>query len=138
MTLLSSRGAREATFGEILAGTRSIAFRLQQEGIEPGDRVAILGENHPNWAIAYFGTLHCGAVATPLDPAASVEALAAFLTGSEAKLAFVSGGSWERFRAVCERLGRRVPAVLLTDEAKTVNGVERFEDWARTPTTSAK
>ena len=32
-----------------------------------GDRVAILGENHPNWAIAYLGILHRGAVVTPLE-----------------------------------------------------------------------
>lgn len=138
MTLLAARETRDMTYGEVLSRTRSIAFRLGQEGIRPGDRIAILGENHPNWAIAYFGTLHCGAVAVPLDPAASLEALANFLTGSEAKLAFVSFGSLRKFRAVCERLGRRIPVVLLNEEESspmTENGVARFEEWSRTPTT---
>ncbi|MDX2034960.1 MAG: AMP-binding protein [Blastocatellia bacterium] len=136
MTLLSAGEARDVTFGEMAARTRSIAFRLGREGVQPGDRVAIIGENHPNWAIAYFGTLHCGAVAVPLDPAASLDALANFLTGSEAKLAFVSFESLRKFRAVCERMGRRIPAVLLNDEASSPtseDGAARFEEWARTP-----
>ncbi len=36
--------------------------RLEKEGIAFGDRVALIGENHPRWAIAYFGILYRGAV----------------------------------------------------------------------------
>ena len=50
------------TFGETLSKIRSVAFRLGQEGVEFGDRVALIGENHPAWAIAYLGTLYHGAV----------------------------------------------------------------------------
>src|SRR5205085_11832301 len=88
-------------------------YRLSQEQIEFGDRVAILGENHPNWAIAYLGILHRGAVVTPLDPAATTQTLANFLKDSEAQLAFVSPASLEKLRAACEEIGRRIPAVAL-------------------------
>ena len=56
----------------MLAQIRSIAYRLGQEQIAFGDRVAIIGENHPNWAIAYLGILYRGAVVMPLDPAAKL------------------------------------------------------------------
>ncbi|MGE0887526.1 MAG: AMP-binding protein [Blastocatellales bacterium] len=120
------------TFGEMLAQIRSLAYRLAQEGISFGDRVALLGENHPYWALAYFGILHRGAVAVPLDPAATVDALAHFIDDSETKLAFVSPSSLDKFRAVCERLGRQVSAVTLQPTPQR-NGFGNFADWARTP-----
>lgn len=133
MTVLGPHGAENTTFGEVLAQVRSIAYRLTQEQIAGGDRVAIIGENHPHWAMSYLGIIYRGAVAVPLDPAAPVETLAAFLSSSESKLAFVSPSSLDKFRAVCDRLGRQIPAVSLLP-MQHQNGFARYEDWARTPT----
>src|SRR6266511_2374747 len=132
MTLIGPGGAETTTFGEMLSQILSVAYRLTLERIAFGDRVALIGENHPHWVIAYLGVLYRGAVAVPLDQAANTEALAHFIEDSEAKLAFVSPSSLDKFRAVCERLGRRIPAVILRDGARA-NGLARFEDWARTP-----
>src|SRR5882724_12504917 len=114
MLLIELKTAATVTFGSMLAQIRSIAYRLGQEQIAFGDRVAIIGENHPNWAIAYLGILYRGAVATPLDPAATTTTLATFLKDSEAKLAFVSPASLEKFYAACEQIGASIPAVALT------------------------
>src|SRR6266568_3774882 len=114
MTLLGPSGAETTTFSSMLSQIRSLAYRLGVEGIAFGDRVAIIGENHPNWAIAYLGILYRGAVATPLDPAATTTTLASFLKDSEAKLAFVSPASLEKFYAACEQIGASIPAVALT------------------------
>jgi long-chain acyl-CoA synthetase len=137
MTLLGSDltepiRAETTTFGEMLSRIRSVAYRLAQEQIDFGDRVALIGENHPNWVVAYLGVLLRGAVATPLDQSSTVETMAHFIDASEAKLAFVAPASIEKFRSVCERLGRPIPFVTLFDGAN-VNGFARFEDWARTP-----
>ena len=40
---------------------------LQTRGIKPGDRVLLIAENSPEWALAYFAILYAGAVAVPLD-----------------------------------------------------------------------
>ena len=113
MMVIEPNSKETITFGSMLAQVRSIAYRLSQEKIAFGDRVALIGENHPNWAIAYLGIIYRGAVVTPLDPAATTQALAAFLKGSEAKLAFVSPTSVDKFRAACEQIGRNIPAVAL-------------------------
>jgi long-chain acyl-CoA synthetase len=141
MLLIESKAAETVTFGSMLAKVRSIAYRLGQEQIAFGDRVAIIGENHPNWAIAYLGILYRGAVATPLDPAATTTTLATFLKDSEAKLAFVSPASLEKFYAACDRIGAIIPAVNLTGQPQqNGNGLalfaERasFADWAQTHT----
>ncbi len=76
MTVIEPEGKETMTFGSMLAQVRSIAYRLAEEGIRFGERVALMGENHPNWAIAYLGIMYRGAVVTPLDPAAATQALA--------------------------------------------------------------
>lgn len=136
MRLIERNGGQTVTFGSMLAQIRSIAYRLEQEQIAFGDRVAIIGENHPHWAIAYLGILYRGAVVTPLDPAAETGALAAFLKDAEAKLAFVSPASLDKFRAACEQLGRQIPAVSLRRLPRP-DGLALFDDWASTPTTPA-
>lgn len=129
-------GKETITFGSMLAQIRGIAYRLSQENIAFGDRVALIGENHPNWAIAYLATIYRGAVVTPMDPAATTQALAAFFKGSEAKLAFVSPASVDKFRAACEQIGSNVPAVALRPLTQS-DGLAHFEDWAATPTPKA-
>lgn len=133
MIVINGKESETITFGSMLAQIRSIAYRLNREDIAFGDRVAIIGENHPNWAIAYLGVLYRGAVVAPLDPAATTQALASFLGNSEAKLAFVSPTSLPKFRAACEQLGRNIPAVALRTPIQP-DGLARFEDWARTST----
>jgi long-chain acyl-CoA synthetase len=133
MMVIGPDGTESITFGSMLAQIRSIAYRLSQEKIAFGDRVALIGENHPNWAIAYLGIIYRGAVVTPLDPAATIQALGAFLKGSEAKLAFVSPASVDKFRAACELIGSNIPAVALRPLTQP-DGLAPFEDWAETPT----
>jgi acyl-CoA synthetase (AMP-forming)/AMP-acid ligase II len=74
MTLIEPHGKETMTFGSMLSQTRSIAYRLSEEGIAFVERVALLAENHPNWAIAYLGIIYRGAVVTPLDPSATTQA----------------------------------------------------------------
>jgi long-chain acyl-CoA synthetase len=133
MVVLGPEGAETITFGSMLAQIRGIAYRLGQERIDFGDRVALIGENHANWAIAYLGVVYRGAVATPLDPAATTQALATFLKSSEAKLAFVSPASLEKFRTACELAGNNIPVVSLPPGGQ-LNGIADFADWAKTPT----
>ena len=120
------------TFGEMLDAMRSIAFRLEQEGIAFGDRVAIIGENHPRWAIAYLGVLYRGAVAVPIDPHGEIQTITNFLENSEAKMAFIGEDFIDHFHQVEENLGGTIPAVLLQD-VESKNGFQSFSDWADTP-----
>ena len=133
MTVIEAEGQQTVTFGSMLAQIRSVAYRLTQAGIAFGDRVALIGENHPHWAIAYLAIMYRGAVVTPMDPAATTQTLAAFLKGSEAKLAFVSPSSVDKFRTACEHLGSNIPAVALRPLGQP-DGLGSFEDWASTPT----
>lgn len=132
MTMLGPTFVEELTFGSMVDQIRSVAYCLSREQVNFGDRVAIIGENHPNWAVAYLGILYRGAVVTPLDPSATVGTLASFLGDSEAKLAFVSPASLDKFRAACEQLGRDIPAVALRPSPQWA-GLAHYDEWVNTP-----
>jgi long-chain acyl-CoA synthetase len=90
------------TYERMLAEIRGIAHRLSQEGIQFGERVALIGENHPHWAVAYLGMLFAGVVCVPIDPHGELDTIANFFENSEAKMAFIGDESVEVFNAVTE------------------------------------
>jgi len=106
------------TFGETLRQVRAIALRLSTEGVEFGDRVALIGENHPSWAIAYLGILYRGAVCVPLDPHGEIETLANFVENSEAKLVFIGSEVAEKFQKIEEKVGKRLPVAMWQQESE--------------------
>ena len=68
-----------------------IAF-LENLGIAPGDKVAILGANSPNWAVSYFAVTFMGAVVVPLLPEFLPSEITSLLKHSEAKAILISEG----------------------------------------------
>ncbi|MCP4213721.1 MAG: long-chain fatty acid--CoA ligase, partial [bacterium] len=56
------------TYGELFTRVEGISQLLVKRGVNKGDRIVILGENSPNWGIAYFATLRAGAIAVPILP----------------------------------------------------------------------
>ncbi len=118
------------TFGQTLTSVRSVAYRLAAEQIEHGDRVALIGENHPSWAVAYLATLFNGSVCVPMDPNGEIETLTNFIENSEAKLAFIGSEVVEKFQRIEERLGRSIPAVVWGPDPVSSNGFQAFDDWA--------
>ncbi|MFO1490972.1 MAG: AMP-dependent synthetase/ligase [Kiritimatiellia bacterium] len=55
------------TYAELLQRARRVAAVLAGLKIRPGDRVALMRENHPEWISDYFGITALGAVAVPVD-----------------------------------------------------------------------
>jgi long-chain acyl-CoA synthetase len=120
-------------YKDLLNQIRRIAYRLGEEKIAFGDRIALIGENHPCWAISYLSTLYHGAVCVPIDPHGEIETITNFLENSEAKLAFLSPEVTEKFLQIQEKLGRHIPAVVWRLEESS-NGrnaeVESYEEIA--------
>lgn len=59
---------------------------LQQMQVEPGDRVAIIAENHPGYVAAVLAILAARAVAVPLDIQYSIDQVESILMHSQAKV----------------------------------------------------
>jgi long-chain acyl-CoA synthetase len=69
---------------------KALTAFLEKIGICPGDKVAILSTNMPNWGITYFAITFMGAVAVPILPDFSSTEVANVLEHSEAKTLFIS------------------------------------------------
>ncbi|HSL86916.1 MAG TPA: AMP-binding protein, partial [Bacteroidales bacterium] len=72
-----------------IAITATIAH-LEKIGVRPGDRVAVLGNNMPNWGISYYAVTFMGAVAVPILPDFSNTETANVLSHSEAKVIIIT------------------------------------------------
>lgn len=66
---ITDDGLTRTTFGDLKRRGVALAARLAGAGVRPGDRVALAAQNDPDWAVAYFGIVRCGATAVPVDPA---------------------------------------------------------------------
>ncbi len=59
---------RTITYGELREATDRLANALASLGVRKGDRVALYLLNSPQFIIAYFAALKCGATVTPISP----------------------------------------------------------------------
>jgi long-chain acyl-CoA synthetase len=75
---------------ELYQNVASVARTLKSWGIGYGDRVAILSENRPEWAIADFASLSLGIITVPIYPTLTPEQIAYILEDSGARVVFVS------------------------------------------------
>ncbi|TDB92848.1 long-chain fatty acid--CoA ligase [Actinomadura sp. 7K534] len=71
---------------------------LRRRGIRPGDRVAVMLPNVPEFAVVYYGVLRTGAVVVPLDPLLKQREIAAYLDDSAARLVI----AWHAFAETVE------------------------------------
>ena len=56
------------TYEEALLATGSIMQRFDERGLAAGDRVAICGDNGPEWGLVYLAAMRAGLSVVPLDP----------------------------------------------------------------------
>ncbi|MFQ5598028.1 MAG: class I adenylate-forming enzyme family protein [Nitrospiria bacterium] len=65
------KGAR-LIYADLLQDASSVATFLIKEGLMPGERVALLMENSPQYTISYFGILMAGGCVVALNPNTTV------------------------------------------------------------------
>jgi long-chain acyl-CoA synthetase len=62
-------GAQRAyTYRDLATVTDQLAGALQDLGIQPGERVALLHPNHSDFILGYLAVIRAGAVAVPINP----------------------------------------------------------------------
>jgi long-chain acyl-CoA synthetase len=83
-------GGCSYTFGQFKDKADELSGLLGTFGLNPADKVAILSENMPNWAIAFFSITAHGRIAVPMLPDLSSNEVENILTHSESKAIFVS------------------------------------------------
>jgi long-chain acyl-CoA synthetase len=62
-----AEGLSRVSYRDLRTCAQACAARLIQRGVKQGERVLLIGDNHPNWVMAFFGILYAGAVVVPVD-----------------------------------------------------------------------
>lgn len=69
---------------------RNVALGLAALGIKPGDRIALISENRPEWSIADLAILSLGAINVPIYTTQAIDQIRYILADSGTKAIFVS------------------------------------------------
>ncbi|QQR49454.1 AMP-binding protein [bacterium] len=76
------------TFSQVYELSRKVAVFLEQQGVNPGDRVVIVAPNSPYWVCVMWGCLLRGAVMVPLTIQSLGKVVQKIVEQTEAKLLF--------------------------------------------------
>ena len=101
---------------------RAVAEAFTSWGIRKGDRIAILGENRWEWAVADFATLALGAVDVPIYPTLTADQTAVLLADSGARIAVVSTRS-QYDKVAQTRTQTGIERIVLMDEEGVADAV---------------
>ncbi len=85
-------GEQPITYRQLNDNIQSLIAFYENIGVQPGDKVAILSTNMPNWGMVYYAITFMGAVVVPMLPDFTKTEVEYILSHSEAKAVFVSKG----------------------------------------------
>src|SRR5215469_10629273 len=74
------------SYAQLRTMAEAFAAWLVANAMPPGERIAILADNHPRWVAAYLGIIAAGGTAVPLDTAYHADQVAKLLRDSGASL----------------------------------------------------
>src|ERR687891_164257 len=85
---------------------KNVALGLAAAGIRPGDRIALLSENRPEWSIVDLAILSLGAINVPIYTTQAVDQVRYILTDSGARVLFISNRRlYKHAHKALDRLG---------------------------------
>jgi long-chain acyl-CoA synthetase len=81
---------KETTYAKLAEDVKRLSDYLIERGVERGDRIAILAESRPEWAVAFFAAIRSGAVVVPVDIKLTRPEQSSILADAEPRFLFVS------------------------------------------------
>jgi len=126
---LSFFDSNPLTYSDVGIRISEVQQLLKDHGIRKGDKVAILGENSPNWGISYLSITTMGAIAVPILPDFQQSDLENILNHSESKLLFATKKQFDKLRY--EKCGGIKKVIILDDLRTEETGFETvgFSDF---------
>jgi len=117
------------SFGDVLNLVSRLAKHLRDKGISKGSRIAIIGENSPEWAISFFAISWIGAVAVPLDARAQVDSHKLALSHSKSKAVITSNSYYDSMSS----LKSQVPSLKTVIQMEELDGIKNKYSRGITP-----
>ena len=126
----------DVTYAEVGRRIARVQEILTTSGLRPGDKVALLSSNMPNWGVCYFAITSAGMVAVPILPDFSGEELDMIIEHSEAKALLVSDRLFTKLsRQTIDRLNvvvrtKNLGVIAQHTRAEGAVGIPKPEDLA--------
>jgi len=95
---VSGADLKPLTYSDLKFKIFYVTDLLRKNSIVKGDKVAILGENSPNWVISYLAATSLGAIAVPIMYEFNLVEIHHILNHSEAKAIFVANKLLEKIK----------------------------------------
>ena len=119
-------GDHTLTYAELDRAARGVVTGLRARGIAPGEKVAIMVPNVPEFTIAYFGILYAGCTVVPLNVLLTAPEVTYHLEDSDARLLVAHPLFAEPAQEGAAAAG--VPIVVAAGEGEdTLDGLARSE-----------
>jgi fatty-acyl-CoA synthase len=124
-------------WGEVLARAARAGGALAEQGVQPGDRVAIVLRTEPAFLDAFFGAWWCGAVPVPLYPPVRLGRMDEYLAATARMLRIsgarivISGGGTRRLLG--DAVARARPALGCVDAAQLLQASPLVNPWLPAP-----
>jgi long-chain acyl-CoA synthetase len=110
------------TYGEVHRWAARVGSFLLRSGVKPDDRVLLVSENRPEWAIAYFGILRAGGTVVPVDPDSSEAEVVNIVRRSQAKVVLLSEEAAQDLAGLWRTLSDQSLPVSLATLAQAMEG----------------
>ncbi|MBI4124180.1 MAG: long-chain fatty acid--CoA ligase [Betaproteobacteria bacterium] len=123
---------RRISYRELRDATDRLACALARLGVKKGDRVALYLLNSPQFIIAYFAALKCGATVTPISPVYTSHEVRFQLEDSGARVAICQDILYEKVA----KSGATLDFVVVTNVAEYLPALKRL--FAKKSAISAK
>ena len=118
----------DLSYRDLADRVQDLSLGLLELGVRPGDRVAILSENRPEWAIADYACLTACCTDVPIYPTLPAKQVEHNLSDSGSVAAFVSTRTQlDKLLSIRERLPRLLH-IIGFDAGSSENGVLSLED----------
>ena len=115
------------SYREVELRVAHTAALLEAWKLNPGDRVAILSENRPDWALVDYAALALGLIVVPVYPTLPADQVAFILRDAEARIVFASTkAQLEKVQSI----RRQVPTlerIVVFDRDAVAPGVESLD-----------
>ena len=125
---IAYRDARsQVTFAELFDRTANIAGHLADNGVEPGDTVAIMLPNSVQWVEACFGITRAGALGVPISYNSSEPEIAYRLADATCKAVFTTAERADLFVKL-QKDAPNLKTLIITDRGSSNAKALRYTD----------
>ncbi len=94
---------QETTYSKLAEDVKKLSDYFIEQRVARGDRIAILSESRPEWAVAFFASIRSGAVVVPIDAKLTPPELSLILADAEPRFLFASPRLLETARLLQEQ-----------------------------------